>query len=69
MKSKLILCIQCCLFAAFTASCGGDDSKPSEPAQSCTNENEMMCGDECIDITSNDKYCGNCDTSCKENEH
>ncbi len=69
MKSKLILCFQCCLFAAFTASCGGDDSKPSEPAQSCTNENEMMCGDECIDITSNDKYCGNCDTSCKENEH
>ena len=70
MKSKLILCFQCCLFAAFAISCGEtDDKKPSEPEQSCANENEMMCDDNCVDIKSNDKYCGSCDNSCDKDEH
>lgn len=74
MKSKHIFCLQCCLTAVFVLSCGGDDQPsptptPSEQEQSCTKENEMMCGDVCVDIKSNELHCGGCEITCKDDEH
>ncbi|MBQ9394446.1 MAG: choice-of-anchor L domain-containing protein [Proteobacteria bacterium] len=71
MKSKLILCLQCCLFAALAVSCGDNDAsnQPPDPGQNCTKDNEMMCGDVCVDVKSNAEHCGNCETVCNKGEY
>ncbi len=72
MKSKFIFSLQCCLIAALAISCGDDDNSSSKDPiqpQTCANENEKVCGEVCTDVQSNDKHCGNCDTTCDETEH